>query len=88
MAKRNGRWWLSLGSGWKRGKDGFVPFLGSESITGIPEPIARLVYEEYHYDQTFERLHERGGFSAAECIAALADIIERERGARKVDGRD
>lgn len=58
-----------------------VPFQGTHStVSGIPEPIARLIYEEYHHDQSFERLHERGGFGVGEALAALADIIERERG--------
>jgi hypothetical protein len=30
-------------------------------------------------DQSFERVHERGGFSYQEVISLLADIIERER---------
>ena len=49
----------------------------------LPEPIARLVYEQYAYqfgtEQSFERLHERGGFGHREVIALLADLIERER---------
>lgn len=49
----------------------------------IPEGIARLAYEEYAHrfgtDQSFERLHERGGFGTVECLALLADLIERER---------
>lgn len=79
--RRNGRWWNSLGSGaWRSGAAGSVPFQGTHStVSAIPEPIARLIYEEYHHDQTFERLHERGGFGVGEAIAALADIIERER---------
>lgn len=88
--KRNGRWWKSLGAGaWRRGAPGFVPFQGGHStITGIPEPIARLIYEEYGNDQTFDRLHERGGFGTGEAIAALADIIERERGGYPQVGGD
>lgn len=79
--KENGRWWRSLGGGrWRQGTAGYVPFQGSHStVTAIPEPVARLIYEEYHYDQSFEELHRRGGFGTAEAIAALADIVERER---------
>lgn len=29
--------------------------------------------------QSFERLHERGGFGYTEVISLLADLIERER---------
>jgi hypothetical protein len=49
----------------------------------LPEEIARLAYEEYanqgHGDQSFARLHERGGFGVTEVITLLADLIERER---------
>lgn len=49
----------------------------------IPEPIARLAYEEYSRrmgtDQSFERIHQRGGFGYTEVISLLADLIERER---------
>ena len=41
----------------------------------VPEAVARLAYVEYaragHGSQSFERLHERGGFSWAELIACL-----------------
>lgn len=50
---------------------------------GVPEAIARLAYEEYanqgHGSQSFDRLHERGGFSETEIVLLLADLIERER---------
>lgn len=84
--EKNSRWWDSLGNYafWTRGTPNVLPIQGAKNFNGIPEPIARLVYEEYsaHYGtrQSFERIHERGGFGAAEVIAALADIIERERG--------
>lgn len=52
----------------------------------LPEDIARLAYEEYanqgHGNQSFDRLHERGGFGVSEVICLLADLVERER-ARK-----
>lgn len=52
----------------------------------LPEPIARLAYEEYvnqgHGNQSFDRLHERGGFGVTEVISLLADLIERERAQR------
>ena len=41
----------------------------------VPEAIARLAYAEYarrgHGDQTFERLHKRGGFGWFELVACL-----------------
>jgi len=52
----------------------------------LPEEIARLAYEEYanqgHGGQSFERLHERGGFGVTEVITLLADLVERERSRR------
>lgn len=49
----------------------------------LPEEIARLAYEEYanqgHGGQSFDRLHERGGFGVTEVICLLADLVERER---------
>lgn len=52
----------------------------SQALT-IPEPIARLAYEEYAAQfgrsQSFERLHERGGFGTMELICLLADLVER-----------
>lgn len=50
----------------------------------IPEGVARLAYEQYAHrfgtSQSFERLHERGGFGTLEIIGLLADLVERERG--------
>lgn len=40
----------------------------------LPEPVARMAYEVYHHlwpGQTFERLHERGGFGVGEVVAML-----------------
>lgn len=40
----------------------------------VPESVARLAYEIYairHGNQSFERLHERGGFDWAELIGCL-----------------
>lgn len=55
----------------------------NEPVT-IPEELARLAYEQYSYlfgnDQSFERIHERGGFGYIEVICLLADLLERERG--------
>lgn len=44
----------------------------------IHEGIAKLAHEEYarHHDQSFERLHERGGFGIGEILCLLADNIE------------
>ncbi len=48
---------------------------------GISERIARLAYAEYadqgHGGQSFERLHERGGFGSGELIMLLAERVER-----------
>jgi len=61
-----------------------MPIQGARTTHSIPEPIARLAHDEYariygaDY-QTFERLHERGGFGVGEVIALLADALERER---------
>lgn len=43
----------------------------------IPEGIARLAHEEYarHHAQSFERLHERGGFGIGELLLLLADNV-------------
>lgn len=52
----------------------------------IPEGIARLAYDEYaaRYgtDQSFERLHERGGFGVLEIVTLLADRVERLQSGR------
>jgi hypothetical protein len=47
----------------------------------ISADIARMAHDEYAkcHDQSFERLHERGGFSVEEIIALLATALERER---------
>ena len=40
----------------------------------LPEPVARMAYEVYTHlwpDQTFDRLHERGGFGVGEIVAML-----------------
>lgn len=43
----------------------------------ISERIARMAYVEYgsRYSQSFERLHERGGFGAGELIMLLAERV-------------
>ena len=50
-------------------------------VTSIPEPIARLAWNEYaprFPGQEFEHFfHQRGGFGAVEIIHLLADRIER-----------
>ena len=54
----------------------------------IPEELARLAYEQYSYlfgtDQSFERIHERGGFGYVEVICLLADLVERERALKEI----
>lgn len=59
-----------------------VPVLdpGGQPLRKVSERIARVAHAEYAaqgHRQTFERLHERGGFSAAELIELLAQRIER-----------
>ncbi len=59
-----------------------VPVLASDRpIRSVPRWIAELAHEDYarHYDQSFDRLHERGGFSAGELIGHLAAALRRER---------
>ena len=46
----------------------------SRSAGRLPEPVARMAYEVYTSlwpGQTFERLHERGGFGVAEIVGLL-----------------
>lgn len=58
-----------------------VPVLASEPMRRVSERIARIAYDEYveRYGtgQSFNRLHERGGFSVGELIELLADAVER-----------
>lgn len=42
----------------------------------VPKEIAMKAYEMYGNHQSFERLHERGGFSSGEIMALLMDKIE------------
>lgn len=64
-----------------------VPVLSSEPnpLRRVSEQIARMAFVEYEhqhgYCQSFEMLHERGGFSASELVELLASRIER------LDGR-
>ena len=55
-----------------------------ERLTGVPVEIAREAYEEYAAqfgrDQSFERLHERGGFGTTELIYLLFGRIRRMQG--------
>lgn len=87
--RHRARWFMGAGV-WKgrrmpwqiprRWRTGRAPGDGSDTV---PEPIARLAYEEYanqgHGGQSFERIHERGGFGVTEVVNLLADLIERER---------
>jgi hypothetical protein len=59
-----------------------VPVLASDRpLRSVPRWIAELAHEDYarRYDQSFDRLHERGGFSANELIGHLAAALRRER---------
>lgn len=66
--------------------DGTMPVLSQAPHNKkrlLDERIARLAYEEYERQygnsQSFERLHQRGGFSVGEVITLLADALLRER---------
>ncbi len=62
----------------------------------VPEPIARMAYDEYarHYgtDQSFEHLHERGGFGTIELMHLLCERIvfleARTKGAAHAAAKD
>lgn len=53
--------------------------VGTVAREGIPEPIARMVYDEYARQygasQSFERLHQRGGFGVIEALHLLCQRI-------------
>lgn len=57
------------------------------SMNTVDEAIARVAYEEYAAkygtEQSFERLHERGGFCAMEIIVLLYDRIQRLESSKK-----
>lgn len=78
-ARKIGRWSGCM-SRWEERSPIQTPIRRSHTI---PEPVARLIYEQYAYEngtsQSFERLHQRGGFGMIEAIGLLADLIERER---------
>lgn len=86
MSERyRGRWFMGMAG--YRGPVRPVLRGGETRRTDMPEPIARLAYEEYanqgHGDQSFEHIHQRGGFSMGEYVALLADLVERERAKNK-----
>jgi hypothetical protein len=53
--------------------------LGRDGRSTVPEPIARMAYAEYerqgHGSQSFDRLHERGGFGVVELMTLLCQRI-------------
>lgn len=55
----------------------------------LPEEIAKLAYCEYarqgHGGQSYEEIHQRGGFCWEEIVRLLADALERERAGRPSD---
>ena len=68
-----------VGSGW--GNE-MVPMQADRPPeTAVPEPIARLAWDEYQQrfqGQEFDHFfHQRGGFSAYELILLLGDALER-----------
>lgn len=56
----------------------------------VPEVIAKEAYKEYadqgHGSQSFERLHQRGGFTPEEIITLLYERIRRMSAVGKSDG--
>lgn len=58
-----------------------MPWQSRNEPPDIPELIAREAYKEYAMQygtqQSFERLHERGGFGCAELAILLYDRIKR-----------
>ena len=64
--------------------DDVVPMQNDRHLTTVPRWIAELAHEDYHrhHEQTFDRLHQRGGFSTGEVIGHLAAALLRERARR------
>lgn len=67
-------------------KDGFVPVQANEfqgytrdGVRGVKRKVAELAYAEYvrHYghDQSFDTIHQRGGFGIGELLMLLADAL-------------
>lgn len=83
-------WTHDLDGNWKDAGGSPIPSVPMQkSPLKIPEIIAREAYKEYadqgHGSQSFARLHERGGFSAAEIILHLYERIERLTQGKKGD---
>lgn len=72
--------WRWLQSNLPRGDgsdlEDLVPMQDGDA-TCVPRWIAELAWANYsrHYEQSFERLHERGGFSSGEVIGHLASEL-------------
>ncbi len=63
-------------------EDGFVPLLDADNSArpgrrrvGVRREVAEAAHKQYarHHAQTFDRLHERGGFSVEELLALLTE---------------
>ncbi len=64
-------------------EDGFVPVQDSDAgyrhaqdrRVGVRREVAEAAHKQYarHHAQTFDRLHERGGFSVGELLALLTE---------------
>lgn len=53
----------------------------NDKNNSIPEQIVRIAWEEYHEEhpaQSFERIHERGGFGKYEIITLLYKRILKQ----------
>lgn len=61
-------------------KNRTVPIQKHTAPSQIPEDWAREIYEEYHTrfpGQSFERLHQRGGFGIEEALMLLVERCKR-----------
>ena len=66
---------------WPKENGNIYGRIQSEKFNVLPIEILRMAYDEYaaqgHGGQSFERIQERGGFSAREVISLLADSVLR-----------
>lgn len=76
-------WSRSTERGWRDSGGSAIETVAMQSTktTAIPKVIAQEAYKEYadqgHGAQSFDRLHERGGFGDTELILLLFERIQR-----------
>jgi hypothetical protein len=76
-------WSRSAERGWRDSGGSPIESVAMQSTktTDIPKVIAQEAYKEYadqgHGAQSFDRLHERGGFGDTEIILLLFERIQR-----------